>query len=133
MNQRQPLSCDGQTLTVRVPLTSRKRGGRKEIVTPEGTTWARPQAEIDNTLVKAIARAHRWRRLLDAGAYGSLTELAQAEKINASYVSRVLRVTLLAPDIIEGILEGSSAPRLALGQLLAPFPSDWVRQRRHFE
>ena len=93
MNQRQPITCDGQTLTVRVPLTSRRRGGRKQVVTPEGATWAAPQAQIDSTLVKALARAHRWKRMLESGRYASVTELAEAEKINQSYLCRVLRLT----------------------------------------
>ena len=74
------------TLSVRVPFSIRKRGGRKLVITPDGTT-GRPRPRIDSALVKAIARAHRWQRTLDDGVYASLTELAAAEKINLSFVS----------------------------------------------
>jgi hypothetical protein len=110
------LDRDGQSVTVRVPLKIRRHGGRKMIIAPEGAApWAPPRARIDNTMVKAIARAFRWRRLLEEGQYGSVVELADAEKINKSYVSRVLRLSLLAPPIIEAILNGADAAGAAAG------------------
>ena len=99
------------------------------MVSPDGASAsARPC--IDSTLVKAVARAHRWKRLLEQGEYGSLTELARAEKINLSYVGRVLRLTLLAPDIVEAILDGRQPPTWQLELLLKPFSADWSEQRR---
>ena len=80
----------------------------------------------DGTLVKALARAHRWQRMLESGEYGTLAELAAAERISRSYVCRVLRLTLLAPDIVERILDGR--PTAALAQFLKPFPVDWEKQ-----
>jgi hypothetical protein len=77
----------------------------------------------DGTLVKALARAWRWQRMLESREYGSLGELADAERINRSYVSRVLRLMLLAPEIVEHILDGRGAPSLL--QLLKPFPLEW--------
>lgn len=94
------------TVSVRVPFRLRKHGGRKLVVTPDGKPLPLQQRQIDNALVKALARAHRWKYLLETGQYTGLTELAVAEKINRSYVSRVLRLTLLAPNIVEAILEG---------------------------
>jgi hypothetical protein len=90
---------DERTVTVRVPLAFRKRGGRRRVVAPNGTETCAlsPRAHV-STLVKALARAHRWQRLLESGEYGSIAELAAAEKINSSYLARVLRLTLLAPD-----------------------------------
>jgi hypothetical protein len=120
---------DGRTLTVRVPMTFRKRGGRKEVVSPEGASWRQPHPRIDNTIVKAIARAHRWKRLLESGRFASVTELAEAEKINQSYLCRVLRLTLLAPNIVEAILDGRQLEGLQLEDLLKPFPGEWGRQR----
>jgi len=118
-----------ETLSVRVPFRIRKHGGRKLMVSPDGASAsARPR--IDSTLVKAVARAHRWKRLLEQGEYGSLTELARAEKINLSYVGRVLRLTLLAPDIVEAILDGRQPPTWQLELLLKPFSADWSEQRR---
>ena len=126
------LDRDGRTLTVRVPLKIRRHGGRKMIIAPEGATpWAPPRARIDNTMVKAIARAFRWRHLLEEGQYGSVAELAEAEKINKSYVSRVLRLSLLAPPIIEAILNGRQPPTLELPALLEPLPGDWETQHKH--
>ena len=124
------LSADGSTITVFVPMTWRRRGGRKVIIAPPGCDdWA-PPPRIDNTLVKALARAHRWQRLLEGGEYGTLAELADAERISRSYVSRILRLTLLAPDIVERILDGR--PTAGLPPLLRPFPVDWERQRERF-
>jgi hypothetical protein len=82
----------------------------------------------DGTLVKALARAHRWRRLLEEGQFGTLADLAAAERISRSYVCRVLRLTLLAPDIVERILDGR--PTAGLAQLLKPFPVEWEQQRQ---
>jgi hypothetical protein len=122
---------DGRTLTVRVPLTVRKRGGRKQVVMPDGACWGQPRPRVDNTMVKAIARAHRWKRLMESGRFASVTELAEAEKINQSYLCRVLRLTLLAPDIVEMILDGRQPAGLQMDALLRPFPSEWMAQRQH--
>ena len=121
------LGSDGSTITVFVPMAWRRRGGRKVIVAPPGCDdWA-PPPKIDRALVKALARAHRWQRMLESGEYGTLAELADAERISRSYVCRVLRLTLLAPDIVERILDGR--PTAGLAQLLKPFPVEWERQR----
>jgi hypothetical protein len=105
-----------------------RRGGRKRIVGPDGSAIVpnlKPQP--DGTLVKALARARRWQRMLESGEYGTLAELADAERISRSYVCRVLRLTLLAPDIVERILDGR--PTAELAQFLLPFPVEWLRQR----
>lgn len=133
MNSSPTLSADGRTLTVRVGISLRKRGGRKLVIAPEGTTWSPPRPRIDNTMVKALARAYRWEQILEKGQCASIGELAKAEKINKSYLCRVLRLTLLAPDIIEAILDGRQPPTLTLSELLAPFPVDWGAQRQQFE
>jgi hypothetical protein len=122
---------DGTTLVVRIPMTFQRRGGRKRIVAPDGGELApatKPQP--DGTLVKALARAHGWQRGLESGEYGTLADLADAEGISRSYVCRVLRLTLLAPEIVERILDGR--PTTALAQLLKPFPVEWERQRERF-
>ena len=124
------MSTPAQTLTVRVPFTIRKRGGRKLAIAAGGSTLAPPRACIDSTLVKVLARAHRWKKLLESGRYGSAAELAAAEKINPSYVSRVLRLTLLAPDIVEAIVDGRQADGIEMVVLLRPFSADWNEQRR---
>jgi hypothetical protein len=78
---------------------------------------------------KALARAYRWKRLLEDGRYASISEVATAEKIDRGYVGSILRLTLLAPDIVEGILDGRQPDGLGLPALLKPFPLDWERQR----
>lgn len=124
------LSDDGRTLIVRVPMAFTIRGGRKLIVSPDGASavpTARPR--VDSTLVKALARAHRWQRMLESGEYGSVTEIAAAEKINRSYVCRILRLTLLAPDIVETILDGRQPAAVTLAGLMKPFPVEWEQQK----
>ena len=117
---------DQATITVAVPLTIRKRGGRKLVLSPAGeeiTAAARPR--IDSTLVKALARAFRWRKLLETGVYATVAEMADAEAINRSYVSRVLRLTLLAPELVKTILDGRVATNLFLLDLLEPRSELW--------
>lgn len=131
MTVRHELSRDGSILTVSVPFAVRKRGGRKLAMVPEDVAaWALPVPRIDNTLVKALARAFRWQRMLESGRFASVTELAEAEKINQSYLCRVLRLALLAPDIVEAILDGRPPAGLQLSLLLGPLPSEWTEQRR---
>lgn len=122
------IAKDGRTLTVRVPFALRKRGGRKLVVAPEGATWSAPRLRVDSTMVKALARAHRWKRLLESGRFGSVAELAEAEKINQSYMCRVLRLTLLAPDMVEAILDGRQPAEMTLAVLMKPFPVEWREQ-----
>ena len=117
-----------QMLTVRVPLAVRKRGGRKLVVTPGGMA-NRGASAADTTLVKALARAFRWSRIMETGRYGTLNELAAAEKINSSYVSRMLRLTLLAPDLVEAVLNGRQPEGMTLPGLMEPFPVEWEGQR----
>jgi hypothetical protein len=124
------LAKDGHTLMVRVPLVLRKRGGRKLVVMPEGATWVPARRQVDSAMVKAIARAFRWRKLLETGVYGTIAEIGAAERINSTYVGRILRLTLLAPDIVEAILDGRQPADLQVADLLRPFPLEWEWQRR---
>ena len=126
---RAMVSADGETITVHIPLTFRKRGGRKLVVTPDGAAWA-PRPRVDNAMVKAIARAFRWRKMLDTGAHATLEDLARAEGVAPSYVSRVLRLTLLAPEIVEAILDGRQPAAIKLDNLLEGFPLEWDAQSR---
>ena len=116
------------TVTIHVPFRIVKRGGRKEMQMPEGAAQLR---RTDNTLVKALARAFRWKRMLESGEFATIAELAQREGIAPSYMTRVLRLTLLAPDIIEAILNGKQGPEVTLARVFEPFPVEWDDQRRH--
>jgi hypothetical protein len=122
---------DGRTFTVRVPISIRKRGGRRLMLAPDGTdvTVAPIHRHIDSAMVKAIARAFRWREMLENGTHATIAEIASAEKINESYVGRVLRLTLLAPDIVEAILDGQQPVELQLRGLMKPIPVIWKQQR----
>ena len=118
-----------QMLTVHIPLTVRRRGGRKVVIAPDGReSPIIAAARIDSTLVKGLARAFRWRRMLERGCFATIDELAAAEKINASYVSRILRLTLLAPEIVEAILDGRQASEVTLPGLMKGFPVGWKEQ-----
>ncbi len=120
--------ADG-AVTVRIPLTFRKRGGRKVFISPDGAlAVALLSTRIDNALIKALARAFRWRKLLEAGTFSTVEELAAAEKINASYVSRILRLTLLAPEIVEAILDGRQPAGMTLAALMKGMPAIWRDQ-----
>lgn len=114
-----------ETVTVHIPFRIVKRGGRKEMQLPDG---ASSQPKTDNTLVKALARAFRWKRMLESGDFTPMAELAEHEGIAPSYMTRVLRLTLLAPNIIDDVLNGKQAPEVTLARVLEPFPVDWRRQ-----
>ena len=124
-------TLDGATITVFIPMTWKRRGGQKVIIAPDGgDAWAPTKARLDETLVRAPARAHRWKRMLEAGRYRSAQEIADAEKIGRSFVSRLLRLTLLAPDIQEAILEGRQAKGMQLEELTRAMPGAWEEQRQ---
>ena len=118
-----------QTTTVTVPFAIRKRGGRKLIITPDGMRAApAPRTRIDSALLKALARGFRWRKLLQTGDFATIEEIATSENINPSYVSRVLRMTLLAPEIVEAILAGRQPEGLTMARAMQPFSGEWSRQ-----
>ena len=118
-----------ETVTLYVPFRVVKRGGRKEMQLPDGASSHR---KMDNTLVKALARAFRWKRMLEAGEFATIAELAEREGIAPSYMTRVLRLTLLAPEIVEIILDGAQVQGVTLARVLAPFPVEWAVQRQSF-
>ena len=121
---------DGSTLVVRIPMRFQRRGGRKRIVAPDGNELApSSKSQPDGTLIKALARAWRWQKLLDNGVCTSVTEISELEGIGKSYVSRILRLALLAPDIIEAILAGRTDQALMLERLERPLPASWEEQR----
>jgi hypothetical protein len=107
-----------------------RRGGRRRIVAPDESAMIPSlKPHPDGTLVKALARAWRWQRMLDEGVYATVSEIAEAEHIGKSYVSRILRLALLAPDIVEPILAGRTDRMLVLERLERPLPASWAEQR----
>ena len=113
------------TVTLHAPFRVVKRGGRKEMQLPEGATHVR---RTDSTLVKALARAFRWSRMMDSGEFATIAELAEREGIAPSYMTRVLRLMLLAPDIVEAFLDGRQPADLTLETLREPAPAQWHDQ-----
>ena len=121
------------SITVHVPLNIQRRGGRKVVIAPDGSVL--PQAPpslvpptADPVLVKALARAFRWKRMLDDGRYASVQELAAGEKMDRGYAGRMLRLTLLAPSLIEAILDGLQLEGLSMDRLTEPTTSIWQDQ-----
>ena len=119
-----------ETVTIHVPFRIVKRGGRKEMQLPEG---AMLPLRTDNTLVKALARAFLWKRMLESGEFTTIAELAAREGIAPSYMTRVLRLTLLAPELIERLLSGDRGLVISLANVLAAFPSEWESQKACLE
>jgi hypothetical protein len=130
MKTTMSLSADGKTLTVTIPMRFKRQGGRKLIILPEGNPSLTPHPRVNSAMVAALARAHRWQRMMEAGEVASIAELARAERVSPSYVHRLMRLTLLAPDIIETILDGRQPKALSLNDLLKPLPMIWDEQRR---
>lgn len=119
-------SLDQTTITVHVPMTFTIRGGRKTLLSDALPTPPRPR--IDNALLKALVRAHRWRRMIESGEYSSISELAKVEGVNNSYACRILRLSLLAPRIVTAILDGRHESDVMLKQLMQPLPIRWDEQ-----
>jgi hypothetical protein len=122
---------EAASITVRVPLAIRRRPGRRTVVTPEGAaaTAAPARTRADPAMLKALARAHRWQRMLDTGRYTSTGEMAAAERIERGYLGRVLQLTLLAPDIVEKILDRRQPDGPGLPRRMERLRVGWARQR----
>ena len=113
------------TVTLHIPFRIVKRGGRKEMHLPPGTP---PQRKTDNTLIKALARAFRWKRVLDSGDFATISELAEKEGIAFTYMARLMRLSLLSPGIVDAIMDGRQSAGVTLANLMDPFPLDWKEQ-----
>ena len=122
---------DGSTITVRIPMIFVRRGGRKVIIAPDGgDAWAPTKPRTDETLIRALARAHRWKRMLEQGNYRSAAQIADAEGVTRSFVNRLLRLTLVAADMVETILDGRQPKGMQLEELTRAMPSGWDGQRQ---
>ncbi len=127
------LNRDGGTLSVHVPMTFRKRGGRKLVISPAGTPDTPPNrpgrsSSVDESLVRSLAHAFQWKQQLEDGEYATVADLAKAQKLDRSFVGRTLRLTLLAPAIVEAILDGGQQDIMQRQDLLHGFPLEWCRQ-----
>jgi hypothetical protein len=118
-----------ETLTIRIPMCLQRRGGRKLIMALEGVAMPTPKPRRDETLIKALVRAYRWRRRIESGQAKSITDLAEQEGVTDAYVCRLLPLTCLAPDIVEAILDGRQPKGLRLTDMLGNGPLGWGEQR----
>lgn len=119
----------GQTLVIHVPMQLRSRSGRKRIIVQEPEQMTQARRDYSESLALATARAHHWKELVDSGKFSSISELAQAIGVDVSYAARLYRLTMLAPDIIEAILDGHESDGLSMRALAKPIPLDWREQR----
>ncbi|MBF0421117.1 MAG: hypothetical protein HQL78_13250 [Magnetococcales bacterium] len=123
------LSRDGKEIIVSIPICLKRRGGRKLIIAPEGTEMPPPR---DDTLAKLVVKAHKWLRLFENGKFTSIRAIAEQEKVDESYAAKVLNLTLLAPDIVEAILDDRQPDVMTWRELRKPFPSLWTEQRERW-
>ncbi len=121
------LSTDGSMLSIFIPVQFKRRGGRKMIVAPDGVV-GRP-AERDETMIQAVAKAWKWRRMLDRKEALNLSEIAAKEKIGETYAGRILELSLLSPEIVEAILDGRQPVGLSLREFAKGIPLAWEEQR----
>lgn len=120
------------TITVHIPIRFQTRGGRKYIIAPDAIPDAYQQPKESSSILKAIAQAFHWKDMIDRGEVMSVTDLARTIKMNESYVARVMRLNLLAPDIIKALLDGRQPKGLSLLDLFKPIPASWDEQRERY-
>ena len=119
---------EGRILSIHIPLKLKRRGGRKEIIPPPGMRQDTPPTALQS----AIARAYRWQRMLDTGEVCTIADLAARVGTDKAYVGKTLRLTLLAPEIVEAILADDAADGISLTKLFRGFPIRWDEQREIF-
>jgi len=126
-------SSDGR-LTLSVPIQFKRRAGRKQVTLPNGQPGLpRPWDTAATSLQLALARGYKWLAMLESGEVSTLTEIAKKEGIDNSYVSRMVNLTTLAPDIINAILLNQLPDHLTLFDLAVDPPSLWEDQRKRLE
>lgn len=120
-------------LVISLPVSfSQKSGRRWMIVPPSGDKPVSKAPKQDDALLKALIRAHKWAQALEAGRITCLDQIAREQNINGSYISRIIRLNLLAPDIKTMILDGRQPQTMRLADMLKSFPDEWQAQRRYF-
>lgn len=132
-SKKPTIRVDDDGVVVHIPMKFKRRGGRKEIIVPENHPAAdMGKAKTQRPLVVALARAFLWQELLETGKVASIAALAKQLKVDRAYVSRILNLTLLAPDIVRAIMNGDEPSGLSLARLTRPFPVLWEEQRQFF-
>jgi len=122
---------EGEAVVVHIPVRFHRRNGRQMILTDGKPADApAPQRDANQTLIEAIAKAYRWQEQIESGEYACIEDLAQAVGVDRTYIGRMLRLTSLAPDIIEAILRGDEPDALSLEKLRKYLPTGWDEQRK---
>ena len=129
MSVERTLLDDGKILSIRIPMEFKKRGGRKEIILPEGALDPNAPPAEESALAISLARAHQWLELVETGAVASLSDISETLKLDLSYLARLMKLTLLAPDIKKAILTGTEPSGLSLAKLRKDIPVMWSDQR----
>ena len=125
-------SIDGP-VTIELPIIFKRHGGRKYITSPDGKEIVSPKTpKFDNSLIRAVVRGHEFLEKFDQDPNVTILTLKETEKLDHAYIAKTIRMTQLAPDIIEAILNGRQPRSLTLSQMLRPFPDSWTEQRKHF-
>ncbi|KQZ92255.1 hypothetical protein ASD64_19330 [Mesorhizobium sp. Root157] len=115
------------TIRVVIPLTIRKKNGRPKILPPADIDPVEQRMQ-DPHVLRAIARAWSWRRKLDRGKASTLQDIATAEKVTDRYISRVMRLAWLSPDVLEKLIVHRMPPALSLNDLVLVAELPWAEQ-----
>lgn len=126
------IRVEADCVRIIVPVSFRRRGGRRIIIAPEGVKPEKSTLRPDETLIHGVAKARRWQVMYEQGKFASLEAFAEKFHLNKSYAARVMRLNLLAPDIREAILDGRQPRGLKLAEMMKPFPAEWHLQRDAF-
>jgi hypothetical protein len=126
--------ADNGNLKIHIPMLIRRMRGRKMVIAPQALDGEIPGAAVpvQAAVIQALARAFSWAEILETGQVKSISELARNLAVDSSYVTRVLKLTTLAPDIVEAIINGEEPDGLSLARLIKSFPVEWSEQRTLF-
>ncbi len=124
------LSPDGRTIIFKIPMRFHRRSGRRMVVLPEHEqARKRMEGPSDDPMINALAKAHRWKRMLEADGAINVRQLAEREGVDKSVMARTMRLNNMAPDIIEAILDGRKPDSFSLENLREAIPLSWQEQR----
>ena len=132
LDRQQTLMNPDGTITVYVPITFKRAGGRNFIMTPTESVQPFELPKEHEPLINALIKTFTWKEMIDKGEASSMKAIALKEKVSESFICRMFRLTLLAPDIIETILDGRQPKTLTLSECMKPFPIEWEAQRIKF-
>ena len=121
------MSASSDTIRVVIPLSIRKRNGRPKILPPDDHC-ARESRAQDPHVLRAVARAWKWRRQLESGAVSTIQDIALAENVSDRFVGRMIRMAYLAPSVLEALVIARRPPAIAINDLNAVAEWPWDGQ-----